>query len=197
MALTISPIIDAIGPHDRACRRSCATSANARQAEAALARARELERKLSAGLEQLTRASMAVSNAVAELPKTSLTAVLDTIAVQAQLLTGADYVALGVGTDPEKPFDTWVSVGMTEAQARAIGRHPRPVGVLGAVSREGEVVRIRDIREHRGVSRAFPRSIRRWRRSWRFRSAIAIARSAICTWPGGRAARSSRPRTNA
>ena len=43
-------------------------------------------------------------------------------------LTGADLAALGVGNDPERPFDPLVFSGMTSAQANVFGRIPAPVG---------------------------------------------------------------------
>jgi len=96
----------------------------------------------------MSGASVAVSNAVADLARESIEGVLRTIALQAQRLTGAQYVALGLGTDPDKPFDPWIYVGMSPEQAAAIGRAPRPVGMLGAVVREGVAIRVRDVAAH-------------------------------------------------
>ncbi len=119
-----------------------------KEAEAKLHAAHETERRLRAELEDVTLASSAVSDAVAQLPRADLAAVLHMIALQAQSLANAEYVALGVGTDPDRPFDPWVFVGVSGEVADAIGRHPGPVGTLGAVAREGHVVRIRDARSH-------------------------------------------------
>jgi PAS domain S-box-containing protein len=111
-------------------------------------RAEEETRRLRDQLHSLARASMAVSEAVAGLPEASVAAVLETIALQARALTDAKYAAVGIGTDPEQPFDPWIAVGLEPSVARAIGRSPRPVGALGAVMREGRVVRLRDVRLH-------------------------------------------------
>jgi PAS domain S-box-containing protein len=81
--------------------------------------------------------------------------VLQVIALEAQNLTGADYVAIGVGTDPEKPFEPWVFTGVEQAVAGAIGRVPRPVGTLGRVASGGDVIRADDIRRHPAF-RSFP-----------------------------------------
>ncbi|MBX3203483.1 MAG: response regulator [Labilithrix sp.] len=112
-------------------------------------------RTLSAQLEAVNRASMSVAEAVARLPRESVEAVLHTIAAQAQTLTGAEYVAVGLGTDPEKAFDPWVFVGVSGEQSASIGRFPRPVGVLGVVARGNEALRIRDVRSHPAY-RGFP-----------------------------------------
>lgn len=114
-------------------------------------------RALGAQLEAVSRASMSISEAVARLPAESVDAVLQTIASEARDLTRAEYVAVGFGTDPEKPFDPWVFVGMSPEQAAEIGRHPRPVGVLGIAARADEVVRLRDVRRHPSHA-AFPPS---------------------------------------
>ena len=143
-ALTLSPITTAEGKIIGASALVRDISER-RAAEQALQHAHRVEQALRAELEEVTRASAAVSDAVADLPRTSLAAVLNTLASRAQLLASADYVALGIGTNPEQPFDTWVFVGMSEAEARAIGRNPRPVGLL---ARADHAIRIRDVREH-------------------------------------------------
>ncbi len=77
----------------------------------------------------------------------SVDEVLSRIAAVAKEVTGARYCALGIGTDPHRQFDPWVFIGVSDEQAREIGRTPRPVGLLGAVPREGRSIRLRDIRE--------------------------------------------------
>ena len=105
-------------------------------------------RTLGAQLEAVSRASMSISEAVARLPTESVDAVLRTIASEARELTRAEYVAVGLGTDPEKPFDPWVFVGMSPEQEAAIGRYPSPVGVLGIAARADHPIRVRDVRSH-------------------------------------------------
>lgn len=83
--------------------------------------------------------------AIAAPVAVSVDEVLARIATVARDLVGAEYCALGIGTDPDRQFDPWVFVGVAEDEARAIGRHPRPVGLLGAVPRGGESIRIANI----------------------------------------------------
>ncbi len=131
-----------------------------KEIERELARAHDAERRLRAQLEALGRATAAISDAVAELPDKEVRAVLQTIVLQAQALTGARYAALGIGDDPSRPFDPWVFSGITEATAAAIGHAPRPVGLLGRVARSGQAMRLRDVSEHAehaGFPREHPR----------------------------------------
>ena len=116
-------------------------------AEDALVRAREAERKARIDLERVTAASFTISDALAILPETGLDVALRTIVLQAKALTNAEYAALGLGGDQEHPFDPWIFVGISEDDALAMGRHPRPVGTLGIPAREGRVVRTRDLRQ--------------------------------------------------
>jgi PAS domain S-box-containing protein len=119
-----------------------------KRVERELAEARETDRRLRGELEQVTSASMTVSEVVADLHEPDISAVLKTVALQAQMLTRAQYVAIGIGTDPEVPFDPWVQLGMPPEVAHALGRAPRPVGLLGTVAREGKTLRLRDLRRH-------------------------------------------------
>jgi signal transduction histidine kinase len=91
--------------------------------------------------EQL-RAVVEGLKAIAVPVATSVDEVLGRIATVARDLTGAEYCALGIGTDPQRQFDPWVYVGMTEEQAAAIGRAPRPVCLLGAVLKENRTIRL-------------------------------------------------------
>lgn len=106
-------------------------------------------------LEQLGRASHAVTECLANLPQSSLSAVLSTIALQAQSLTQAQYVAVGIGLEEGRPFKPWVAVGIPDDVVHAIGRTPRPVGVLGTVVSSGELLRVSDARKHPDF-RGFP-----------------------------------------
>ncbi|WP_434420115.1 PAS domain S-box protein [Nannocystis pusilla] len=117
------------------------------RAHAELARAHAEERGLRVQLESLTHATSAITEAVARIPETDLDAVLMVVLLQAQTLTQARYAALGLGTDPTRPFERWVYAGMTSEQAGQIGRAPRPVGLLGAVALQARAVRLRDIAE--------------------------------------------------
>lgn len=115
--------------------------------EVRLVDAHERERRLRLELGEVLCAGVGVADSLAALPIVGLRHVFETIAEEARRITDAEYAALGIGTDPNEPFDPWVFVGMSEEQARAMGPPPRPVGVLAIPAREGRVVRVRDIHE--------------------------------------------------
>ena len=100
-------------------------------------------------------ASRRVTEAVTSVPEHSVLAVFQTIALKAASLTGAEYAAAGIGVDPNRPFDVWAFTGLSEEQARLIGSYPRPIGLLGLVSRENRTIRLRDLGDH-PQHRAFP-----------------------------------------
>jgi signal transduction histidine kinase len=126
-----------------------------KRTEAQLVRAHDTERRLRAELEELGRAARAVSESVTDASGSNVETVLQVIALQAQTMTHADYVAIGVGTDPEQPFNPWVFIGPGQEVADAIGRSPRPVGTLGRVACAGEIIRSADVRRH-PTFRGFP-----------------------------------------
>lgn len=74
--------------------------------------------------------------------------VLQTIALQAQSLTGSELAAAGVGGDAAHPFTIWAHVGTPPEQVEQIGRPPRVVGLLGVLRREHRTLRLRDVRQH-------------------------------------------------
>jgi signal transduction histidine kinase/FixJ family two-component response regulator len=111
-------------------------------------RAEEHSRRLIEQIEDVADANKAVSEAISGLPASSVGAVLQTIALKAQTLVAAKYAAVGIGTDPELPFEPWVSVGFSGDLAAAIGRSPRPVGLLGLVANGDQPVRLPDLRLH-------------------------------------------------
>ena len=143
-------------------------------------RADEAERSLRAELEALGHASNAVSEAVAELPQSDVTAVLTMIALQARALTQADYVALGIGTDEATPFHQWVFIGVSQETAHAMdvfrGRSAPWEQLLGRerwfASQTCTVT---------PTSEGFPRITSRWRAFSASRYTIATSRSAIST----------------
>jgi PAS domain S-box-containing protein len=99
-------------------------------------------------IEEVAHASKSVAEAVASLPESSVLAVFQTIALKAAALTSAEFAAAGIGTDPERPFELWAFSGLSQEQARIIGRLPRPLGLLGLVVKEGRTIRVRDVHEH-------------------------------------------------
>jgi signal transduction histidine kinase/DNA-binding response OmpR family regulator len=122
-------------------------------------RAHEDVDRLRRQLESLSRAGTEIADAVANLPDESVRTVLQTIALNARTLTGAEMAAAGIGGDESRPFDIFAHVGVPPEQVQSMGRMPRPIGMLGLVAEEGHTVRIRDIREHpryRGVPAPHP-----------------------------------------
>ena len=113
-----------------------------------LKRAREEAEHLRRQIEDVSIASTRISEAVASLPDESVQTVFQTIARSAQCLTDAELAAAGVGSDPTRPFETWTFVGLTPEQVAKIGRPPRPIGLLGLVSKNDRTLRLRDVREH-------------------------------------------------
>ncbi len=96
--------------------------------------------------EAISKAIQAISQALSVSP-VDLRNVLQTIVEQARSIAGARYAALGIIVDPNRSFEPWVYSGLPLEEAAAIGHYPRPVGLLGAVPREGETIRLRDVTE--------------------------------------------------
>jgi hypothetical protein len=105
----------------------------------------EAERQLRVGLEKLDEATRAVADEAAALPRSDVRALLSTIVLQARALTHAAYGAIGIGDDPCRAFDPWVSSGVSEKVERTLAHPPRPVGVLGRIARNNEIVRTADV----------------------------------------------------
>jgi signal transduction histidine kinase len=102
-------------------------------------RARE-QARFSERLERLSSASVFVWQATSSTsdPVTMLRSAVE----RARELTGADYAAAGIGGDEERPFEAWVFSGL---DAKAMGVPPRATGLLAAVLRGKEVLRIPDV----------------------------------------------------
>ncbi len=112
-----------------------------REREQLLATSRRLARRMEA----IIHASISIGDEASRAD--NLPRVLQVIVDWARALTGADYAALGIGTDFSKPFHPWVFSGMDSEVERKLGRYPRPVGVLGWVARQGQVIRVEDVHE--------------------------------------------------
>jgi len=120
-------------------------------------RAEDHSKRLRREMEDVARAGMAVSEAVAVLPQASVQAVLEILALNARNLTAAEFVAAGIGTDPQQPFENFAFVGLSRELAEQIGGPPRPVGLLGLV--QDRAVRTRDLRalpEYHGFPASHP-----------------------------------------
>ncbi|GAA5074653.1 signal transduction histidine kinase [Thermocatellispora tengchongensis] len=89
----------------------------------------------------------AVSSAVLSVTRhLSVREVLQVIVRSAQRLLDARYAALGV-PDDKGAFAEFVAEGITDEQWEAIGPTPRQHGMLGAMLREAQPVRLPDIRK--------------------------------------------------
>jgi signal transduction histidine kinase len=101
------------------------------------------EREISQQLGETVQATVRVAEKISESAQPF--AVAQVIVDQARSILHADYAALGLGTDSQRPFDLWVFSGMDREVPGRIGRTPRPVGVLGAVQRRGESLRLENV----------------------------------------------------
>jgi PAS domain S-box-containing protein len=118
------------------------------------------EQSLRQKLEQLGEATVAISQAIIRSQQVGLSptmeihadldlrAVMRAIIDQARQVAGAEFGAIGIGTDPEMPFDPWVVSGVDAETIRRIGRTPRPVGTLGLVPSDGVVIGTDDVATH-------------------------------------------------
>jgi len=71
------------------------------------------------------------------------------LTAQARELTGARYAALAIlGTDPEDELAEFITEGISDEVAAAIGATPRGRGVLGMVLEQGAPVRLDHLTEH-------------------------------------------------
>jgi PAS domain S-box-containing protein len=131
----------------------------------------EMEQRLGGQIEVLRRASAAIAERLAVLPDEQLRAavqrrfrlwpalneprlpdflapVLQTILEHAMQAVSAQMGAIGISDTSAQPFEPWLFSGVSAGQAAAIGRPPRPVGTLGLVAFDGQVVRTYDLRAH-------------------------------------------------
>jgi len=98
--------------------------------------------------EELERASETVAQALTGEPQSSVKAVLHTIALEAQLVANAEYVALGLDGNRDRPFDPWVVIGFPADRLAKLGRPPRPVGLLGLIGASDHAVRVANVHRH-------------------------------------------------
>src|SRR5262245_10547124 len=101
---------------------------------------RDDERKLRQRFEALDRASVCMNQALARQNGLTQEDFLQVVVDQARIAVDAEFAALGVGADPEKPFSTWAYSGMPAERAYAIGQLPHPRGVLGEVVCTGQTL---------------------------------------------------------
>ncbi|MFL5419744.1 MAG: ATP-binding protein, partial [Myxococcales bacterium] len=98
-------------------------------------------------------ASVKISGTITAADETQR--VFQTIADEARSIVNARYCAVGCGGAPGRPFDVWVTSGMPEGAAKALGRPPKPEGLLGAVIGEGHPIRLANLTDHPAF-RGFP-----------------------------------------
>ena len=106
----------------------------------------ELEQQHRARLQLLREATLVIS--AFDEHSSGLQSVLQRVVDQARLLACADYAAIGIGTDPDRPFAPWVWSGMSAEVAAAIGASPRARGVLGWVAQHDEPLRVSRLHDH-------------------------------------------------
>jgi signal transduction histidine kinase len=114
-----------------------------RQRVGALRRAHDAEEAMTARLRRVARAALAITERVPGSDRGE--DVLRTAVETAAPVVGADLAAIGMGNDPSRPFDPFVSSGVEPSLMDALGHAPRPLGVLGALVREGRTLRVDDV----------------------------------------------------
>lgn len=112
-----------------------------------LIQSQEAEERVKSKVEAVTQASSIIAETIVNLHKTGFPSVLKTVALQAQMITGAEMIAIGIGSNPEVPFDPWVTLGMPDEIASKL-KIPRPVGTLATVSQGNHSVRLSQIKNH-------------------------------------------------
>lgn len=112
-----------------------------KRVEADLAHAASAERSMRIELETVLDAA---SSAVRE-PSAGLDSLLAPIADAARNAVGAAYSAIGIGTDPQRPFEHWVSAGMPDDMGSRLGRLPPLTDLLWEVIRTGRPLRVADL----------------------------------------------------
>jgi signal transduction histidine kinase len=75
----------------------------------------------------------------------SLDAVLEKLTATASELTGASYAALGVIDPSGRELERFIAVGLDDETRAAIGDLPHGRGILGALIREAQTLRLRDL----------------------------------------------------
>jgi signal transduction histidine kinase len=106
--------------------------------------------------ESVNRKLLALDSAVLAISQDlSLEETLRRIVRTAAELSDARYAALGVPNESGEFLIEFVTTGLTPEQETAIGPPPRGHGLLGLILREGQTLRLRDLREH-PASSGFP-----------------------------------------
>jgi len=106
-------------------------------------------------IEELTQAELTNAQLLALLEATlaisanlSLTETLKRIVIAAASLVNARYAALGVPDESGAYLAEFVTTGLAPEAEALIGHHPRGHGLLGVILRQGQSLRLRDLRQH-------------------------------------------------
>jgi PAS domain S-box-containing protein len=145
--LVSTPELDARGAAV-AFRTSFVDVTECRRVEEELARARGEEERTRKRFEALDHAAVCLNQSLGAQPNSGARSVHQVIVDEARRMVDADYAAIGIGEDPERPFTLWVFSGVDPSRAALIGRVPRPRALLGELARSGRTIMLRDVREH-------------------------------------------------
>lgn len=124
-----------------------------RQHARSLRKAREADEAMTRRLRAVTRSALHISDT---LRNGSVRDILQSTVESAREVAGADMGALGIGTDPSRPFAPFVYAGVDPSLEETYGA-PRPRGLLGAVIVEGRTIRIEDASKDRRFGGMPPR----------------------------------------
>lgn len=139
-----APVIDATG-RVVAFRTAFTDISERLRIERELARVTSEENRLRRRSEALDATGVALSNALTRIGIAPTEELLEVIVERARTVMDADYCALGVGSDPAKPFSSWISFG---PDGRIIDDvSPRQLGPLADLTRLGRPVRTSDMSE--------------------------------------------------
>ncbi len=115
---------------------------NARFYQTERARALELESLRRQREEQIQRLHDLHAAGLAVTSDLDLTELLNRVAEEARKLTGAAYTALGVLNREKTELAQFITSGMTEEEEGRMGEPPRGHGLLGAVIKERNTIRL-------------------------------------------------------
>lgn len=120
---------------------------NARFYQTEKSRAQELETLRAQREEQIQRLHDLHAAGLAVTSDLDLAELLQRVADEARKLTGAEYGALGVLNAEKTELAQFITSGMPEEAVARMGHPPKGLGLLGAVIREGETIRLEEASE--------------------------------------------------
>jgi signal transduction histidine kinase len=97
-------------------------------------------------LQAIAKATISIAETITS--RAGLQATCRVMADEARAVVGADYCALGLGSDPDGPLEHWVFSGTGPAETEGIPSDLRPLAALGAVQREARPIRVADVAAH-------------------------------------------------